>query len=90
MRLYLYFKHNRPRGAGWFRFALDETKLLLGELGGLWPARPRSGGGGALTRMLRPSAWLAIEFWKIVSTRLAAPWIAHRARRACRGAEAAR
>jgi GT2 family glycosyltransferase len=85
MRLYLYLKHRRPRGTAWFRFLADELKLLFRELGDLWPARPRGGGGGALTRMLRPWVWLGIEFWKLVSTRLTIPWIAHRARRARRG-----
>ena len=88
MRLYLYFKHCRPRGAGWFRFAADEIKLLFRELGGLWPARPRGGGGSTAARLLRPWAWLGIEIWKLVTTRLAIPWIAHVARR--RTAEAAR
>ncbi len=81
MRLYLYFKHRRPRGAGWFRFAADETQLLFRELGGLWPARPRGGGGSAAMRLLRPGVWFGIELWKLVTTRLAIPWIAHVARR---------
>jgi len=81
MRLYLYFKHLGPRGTGWFRFANDELRLLASELAGLWPARPRTEGGGPVNRMLRTWAWFGIELWKLISTRVAIPWICWRASR---------
>jgi len=68
MRLYLYFKHCRPRGVGWFRFLGDELGLLGRELAALWPGRPRRGA-------LRAAVWLVIETAKIVLTRLMIPWI---------------
>jgi len=86
MRLYLYLKHSRPRGVAWFRFALEETKLMLREFVSLWPARPRGSKGSAMRRALLPWIWLAIESWKLISARLTIPWIA---RAASRGAAAA-
>ncbi|NIL99632.1 MAG: glycosyltransferase [Acidobacteria bacterium] len=82
MRLYLFLKHRPPRGAGWFRFAADEAGLLWRELRALWPGRPRGRQGGLVKRMLRPWAWLAVELWKLLATRVAIPWIAFGARRA--------
>jgi len=79
MRLYLFFKHRMPRGAGWLRFLKDEVRLCMRETAGLWPGRPRGGGGGVLRRALRPPAWLLIEAWKLVWARLTIPWIYFRA-----------
>jgi len=81
MRLYLVLKHRRPHGTGWFRFAADELKLFLGELGGLWTARPRSTAGGAFKRLMRPGVWFLAELWKLISARVTIPWICWRASR---------
>ncbi len=81
MRLYLYFKHRRPRGMGWLRFAVDEVGLVWRELTALWPGRPSNRVGGFPKRLLRLWVWLAIELWKLLATRLAIPWIALGARR---------
>ena len=74
MRLYLYFKYQRPHGAGWARFLRDELRLSGRELAGLWGGRPRRG-------PLRAAVWLAVEAWKIVVTRVMIPWIARQAPR---------
>ena len=73
MRLYFYFKHDRPRGWGWLSFAAREGRLLVRETLGLWAARPRRG-------VVRALAWALIEFWKLAVTRLMIPVILYEAR----------
>jgi GT2 family glycosyltransferase len=86
MRLYLYLKHCRPQGLAWFRFLAAEAGLMWRELVALWPSRPKRSQVSATRQFLRLSIWLAIETWKLVSTRFTIPWIARAASRGARTA----
>lgn len=87
MRLYLYFKHLPPRGAGaWLAFAATELRLALRDAGRLalaTPQRYRAGEKGPGRRWAGTALWLAVESIKIVWSRLTIPELMWRARR-CR------
>jgi len=79
MRLYLFFKHFMPRGAGgWLGFLGRECRLTLQDLAKLSVARRVEAGAGG---WLRASALVALDMLKIVLARLEIPYLVLRARR---------
>ena len=85
-RLYLFFKHFRPRGAAaWLRFAADELRLLVRDVATQIRALAQGSPGPLRARdypkwALKMLVLRGIELGKAVGARLAIPYLIWRAR----------
>ena len=79
MRLYLFFKHDRPGDLRtWSRFVRVELGLVARDVralfsggAGLWRGRER----GIARRVARLGAWFVVESLKIAAARLSIPYL---------------